>query len=56
MPYVALLVELKVGVVESKYEIAFEKPKWRGMTRALNSKHRKKPYSFILAIGDMLKP
>lgn len=55
MPYVALLVELKVGVAESKYEIAFEKPKRRGMTKALISKHRKKPYSFIWAIRDMSK-
>ena len=47
MPYVALSVEPKAGITEGKYEIAFEKPKWRDMTRALNSKHRKKPYSFI---------
>ena len=55
MLYVALLVESKAGITEGKYENAFEKPKWRGMTRALNSKHRKKPYSFFLAIRDMPK-
>ena len=55
MTYVALLVELKAGTAGSKYEIAFEKSKRRGMTGALISKHRKKPYSFFLAIRDMPK-
>ena len=55
MPYMALLVHPKAGVAESKYEISFEKAKRKGMTGALNSKHRKKPYSFFLAIGDMPK-
>ena len=55
MTYVALLVELKAGVAGSKYEISVAKSKWRGMTGALNSKHRKIPYSFFLAIGDMPK-
>jgi len=45
----------ETGTAESKYELAFEKPKWRGMTGALISKHRKKPYSFFLAIRDMPK-
>ena len=55
MTYVALPVEPVAGVAGSKYEISVAKSKWRGMTGALNSKHRKKPYSFFLAIGDMPK-